>query len=136
VWWKARRWVALLELIDQLPATSRTQAAMLNDPDIAADILAHEDGDDAETWSPPLTDWNTGTALQAETRDLLLDAVRLLAAIRSGIPVVQQEKLRTPPKIGGKPFPRPLTAVDKARRAAEIEAYNEALAVFSPHALN
>lgn len=134
-WWKARRWVALLELINQLPNTSRTQAAMVNDPELVAQMLDSED-DDTPAWSPPLTDWNTSAVLAAETRDLLLDVVRLLSGIRSGIPIVQQERLKPAPKTGGKPFPRPVTEIDRARRRAEVEAYEGALAVFSPHALN
>lgn len=137
-WWKARRWVALLELIDQLPRTARTRAAMVNDPQFAKEWLEREgqDDDEAPEWTPPLTEWDTRTQLEAEQRDLLLDAVRLLAGIRHGIQVVNVKQLRPAPRTGGKPFPRPRTAIDEARETAARAAAHQVLTWFFPHATN
>lgn len=137
VWWKARRWVALLELLDQMPRTARWRAAMANDPEFAREWLAREQesgGDDEPPWSPPLTEWDTKAELAAEARDLLQDVVKLLVGIRHGVPTVQVERLKSPPKLGGKPFPRPVTAIEQAREEAAREAGRQVLAWFFPHA--
>lgn len=126
-----------MTLIGQLPPTSQFNAARAMDPDLARAVLTQDTGDDDDPWTPPLTEWSTSTALAAETRDLLMDAVKLLAAIRaSGIPTVQQERLRPAPKAGGKPFPRPVTAIDRARENVARDAAQQVLAWFFPHASN
>lgn len=125
-----------MTLVGQLPPTSRFNAARAMDPEVARAVLAQPETGDEEPWAPPLTEWDTATALAAETRDLLMDAVKLLSAIRFGIPVVQQERLRPAPKAGGKPFPRPVTAIEKAREEAARDAGQRVLAWFFPHATN
>jgi hypothetical protein len=70
VWWQQRRWRALLELIEQLPPTSRFQEAVYNDPEQARLIAmqreyATEDGD-AEPWSPRLSEYDLHAMLLRE----------------------------------------------------------------------
>lgn len=60
--------------------------------------------------------------------------LRALVAIKAGIPVVQTDRLRTPPKANIKPFPRPVTALEEARERAAREAARQVLAWFFPHA--
>jgi len=119
-----------------MPRTARWRAAVANDPEFAREWLAREQENDDEDppWSPPLTEWDTKAELGAETRDLLQDVVKLLVAIRHGVPTVQVERLKTPPKVGGKPFPRPVTALDEAREHAARAAAQQVLEWFFPHA--
>lgn len=68
-WWRARRWRALLELIDQLPSSSRLQEAIYDDPEQAAVIAAARDegqDDDAPTWSPRLSEFDLHALLLRE----------------------------------------------------------------------
>lgn len=103
---------------------------------MAKQWLEHDADESDEEWTPPLTDWDTSTAIGAEQRDLLQDVVKLLVGIRHGLPVVQVDRLRPTPKVGGKPFPRPVTAIDRARENAAHDAAQQVLAWFFPHASN
>lgn len=71
VWWRARRWRALLELIDQLPDASRLREAIYNDPEqarliaLSREYSSPEEEDDEEQqqlWSPKFSEF-TLTAL-------------------------------------------------------------------------
>lgn len=71
VWWRQRRWVGLLELIDQLPAHCRLNEAVQNDPEQARLMaLAREyaqDGDEQpEPWSPPPSEFDLHAMLLRE----------------------------------------------------------------------
>ena len=57
------RWTELLDLIDQLPTTSRIHAAIVNDPEQAEWIVAASGDEPAKKWSPPLTEFT----LEAQT---------------------------------------------------------------------
>ena len=67
-WWQARRWRALLELIDQLPGHSLLNEAAQNDPEEAARIaLAREYADDdAPSWSPRVSEYDLHALLLRE----------------------------------------------------------------------
>lgn len=135
VLWRERRFVALLDLVDQLPATSRLRAAVASDRDLALEML--EQGGpkgEQEPWSPPLTEWDVKSALLAEVRDRLGEVLKVLASIKSGVPVVQQERLRTPPKMTVKPFPRPVTAWEQMRDDQARAAAQWLVDTFFPHA--
>lgn len=83
-----------------------------------------------EPWTPPLTEWDLTTELLAEIRDRLGDVVR---AQISAIPV---PKGKSRPKYSDKPFPRPVTAMEKAREEAAREGAHLLIAWFSPHAVD
>ncbi|GAA4923477.1 hypothetical protein [Nesterenkonia rhizosphaerae] len=53
LWWKNRRWKALLELIEQLPNSSRTWEARLNDEEEAELILDSIEKREAEEGPQP-----------------------------------------------------------------------------------
>jgi len=72
-WWRARRWRALLELIEQLPPASRFQEAVHNDPEQARFIaMAREFGpdgdedDEREPWAPPMSQYDLVAMLLRE----------------------------------------------------------------------
>lgn len=103
---------------------------MAADPEVAEQILAAEaqaSGEPAE-WSPPLTEWDTQTALLAEVRDRLGEVIQ---AVLNTIPV---DKGKSRPKFRDKPFPRPVTAVDEARERAARRAALQIVDWFFPHA--
>jgi hypothetical protein len=107
-WYAAGRWVGLLELIDNLPTACRLNEAIANDP-IAAKYLAemHQDRpDDADPWSPRASEYDL-------TATLLREAVN---AIRSLTAVTIAAAGSKPGEV--KPFPAPVTAIDRAMKAA------------------
>ena len=109
-WWADRRWKALLEMIDELPAASRFNEAVQNDPEQAELIALYREqhGDDErEPWRPRVREYD----LHA---NLLRDAVQALIGLRAAVIA----------SAGGKPgavpeYPTPTTEVDKA--AARLE---------------
>ncbi|UNX54078.1 hypothetical protein MF406_14170 [Georgenia sp. TF02-10] len=103
----------------------------------AAQLALQREGENegpAPRWTPPLTEWDTQTALMAEVRDRLGEVVKAVATLKVGIPVVQVKSLRPAPKVNDKPFPRPVTALDEARAAAAQAAGEWLLTAFFPHA--
>ena len=76
-WWQARRWVGLLELIDNLPDASRLKGAIYNDPEQARLIaIQRETADpDRESWSPSVAEYDLHAML-------LREVVHNLAALR------------------------------------------------------
>lgn len=114
-WWRARRWVGLLELIDQLPAASRLNEAIQNDPEQAEIIALHieeqkqkADADaEQKPWSPRVAEYD----LHA---NLLRDLIQATLGLRSAVIASN----------GGKPgqtpdYPAPITEVHKATARLE-----------------
>lgn len=114
-WWRTRRWVGLLDLIDQLPAASRLNEAIQNDPEQAEIIALHieqqkqkaEAADEQKPWSPRVAEYDLHANL---LRDLIQATLGLRAAVIAS--------------AGGKPgqtpdYPTPVTEVDKATARLE-----------------
>ena len=129
-WWRGRRWRALADLIDQLPAASRTQEAILNDPDFAEMIAQRERDEPAKKpWSPRVRDYD----LHAQ----------LLREIRETIVSVRQAVIQTTFDGDGKPLkaprvpilPGPETEVDRMKERLSRRSTYEIIAAFAPHAL-
>lgn len=77
-WWQARRWPALLELIDGLPTTSRLREAIYDDPEQARVIAMQReesDPDEMDPWSPRMSEYDLHALL-------LREVVHNLAALR------------------------------------------------------
>ena len=114
-WWRERRFRALLDLIDQLPAASRLNEAIQNDPEQAEIIALHieeqkqkaEAADEQKPWSPRVAEYDLHANL---LRDLIQATLGLRAAVIAS--------------AGGKPgqtpdYPTPVTEVDRATARLE-----------------
>lgn len=104
-WFREKRWVALLELIDGLPSASRLNEAIANDPELAEAIASQPEP--TEPWSPRVSDYTLTNML--------------LAQLVNGINALQGTTVAA---AGGKPgqikpFPTPRTAIDRVREAQE-----------------
>lgn len=122
-WWGDRRWKGLLGLIDQLPAASRFNEAVLNDPVFAEEYVKQEQADEKPEWAPRLAEFDLHATL---LRDL--------------IQAVNQSTIATIAAAGGKPpklpdYPRPRTGIDKAREEALHKWADSLIATLTPHAV-
>lgn len=118
-WLIPSRGAALLEVIEQMPPACRWREAVANDPDQARlHALAEQSGllPDAPEWSPPLREYD----LVAQQLGRVID---LLGAIGAGLRIFS-----TAPE-----FPRPRTALDRARAEALLATRAEIDALLVPH---
>lgn len=104
-YYREGRWVALLELIDQLPPANRLNEATLNDPE-AARLLAQQPKS-REEWSPKVSEYNL-MAVMGRDALVKLDSIYMAVSASGG----GKPKPR-------KPFPAPRTELDKAREEAD-----------------
>ena len=104
-WYAGGRWVALLDLIDGLPTACRLNEAIVNDPEAAEVIAAMPKSTDE--WSPRVAEFDLTAHLLRE----ILHAVKGNGQISIGVAGGKPGEL--------KPFPAPVTAVDRAIAAAE-----------------
>lgn len=114
-WLKQRRYRGLIDLIDQLPAASRTMAALLNDRDIARNIVEGE----AKSEGAP-----AGPSLRDETPE-----VQMLRILINDFRSAMSDKKRKPRLLEP-----PKTALDKARREYHREAASDILKQMMPGA--
>lgn len=151
-WLAARRYRAVLELIDELPQACRLQEAILNDPEQAQLILADElardeaellgyvrgvdvDPDDLRDtsdeedqaqplWRPRLRDWDTA-AIQR-------------AAIHAQLVALNHNTVRAANGKPGTPqyLPAPRTLVDDLRDSQDRTEALAVMAIVAPHALD
>jgi hypothetical protein len=115
--WASRRWVGLLELVDALPATSRLNEAIHNDPVQAAAIASRPTGD--RQWSPPLREWTTTTVMLQ----------RLIFAAESTVALLGGAKRA--PEL----FPSPVTLGDELAEEASRTRQLQIVAAATPDAL-
>ena len=104
-WYAAGRWVGLLELIEGLPAASRLNEAIVNDPDAAA-VIAKMPAP-STPWSPRVAEFNLESQLLREILHAVLNNGQIAVGAAGG----------KPGEI--KPFPAPRTEVDRAIAALE-----------------
>jgi hypothetical protein len=109
-WWAGKRWVALLELIDMLPAASRFNEAVANDPEAAAALaqakLQEPEGETSD-WAPRVTEYDLHAMLLRELLHAVKGLRQVSIAAAGGNPGQEQ------------PFPGPRTALEKALDEAE-----------------
>lgn len=108
-WYGAGRWVALLELIDMLPAACRLNEAIANDPEAAKALAALGTGEDREPWAPRTSEWDLTATLLSEVVNGLQTLTAVTLKVAGG----------NPGEI--KPFPTPKTKIQEAMKAAERE---------------
>ncbi|MGP5162561.1 hypothetical protein [Arthrobacter rhombi] len=113
-WFADKRWVALLELIDGLPATSRLNEAIMNNPDDAMfladrrlEAQNNKGSDAAEPWSPRQAEYGLDQQMWSAMISLLIEIKQGITAQAGGKPKPE------------KPFPVPRTEVDRLIEAAE-----------------
>ena len=124
LWWRERRWKALLELIDQLPSANRLNEAIQNDPEqaelIAKQLAQQETG--SARWSPRLAEFDLHAAMLREVIHALLGVQAAVVAAAGGKP-------------GKMPvFPGPETEVDRAMERATKEWADNLIRIVTPHA--
>jgi hypothetical protein len=108
--WRTRHWRYLLNLIDHLPRTTWYGDALANDEEYAAMVAKsiESSGDTSEApTGPPIVLWTQESALLATVAD----------AVRSVSHTVAMANGYKGP--GPKPEPRPVTALERARKAGE-----------------
>ena len=106
-WYAAGRWVALLELIDMLPAASRLNEAIVNDPETARDLAMLPSP--KESWAPRVSEFDLTALMMRDVLGVLTSIQQTLVAVNGGKPSPR------------KPFPAPRTEIDRAREALERE---------------
>lgn len=105
VWFRNRRWVAILDYIDMLPSPNRLTEAMMNDPEYAMEIAMRPESEDS--WSPPFRDYNLQAVMMREVITKLEVVIQTLTASGGAKPK------------SFKPFPTPVTEVDRAKEKLE-----------------
>lgn len=119
-WFKRRRWRALVELIHQLPATSRTVEAEVNDPILAREIAeASINNDNGPAGAGSVRDETVTNDYLRSIEYRLGEIIRALAGGKGKQP---------------KPRPRPVTAVEKLRGEVLQEKAEKLIAQFTPWA--
>jgi hypothetical protein len=104
-WYAAGRWVALLDLIDGLPTACRLNEAIVNDPEAAAAIANAPKSSDE--WAPRVSEFDLTAHLLRE----ILHATKTNGQISIATAGGRPGEL--------KPFPAPVTEVEKAIEAIE-----------------
>ncbi|TDD97646.1 hypothetical protein [Actinomadura rubrisoli] len=92
---------AILDFLQHLPSTSAYSAALAEDEDLAKELL---DEPDRAPSPPRLTEFGPEVQALAEVRDLLASVLAVLVKANGGKP--QKPK----------PYPRPVTALQKLKR--------------------
>lgn len=108
-WYAAGRWVALLELIDMLPAACRLNEAIANDPEAVAAMAAMQAGGERLPWAPRTAEWDLHASILSQIADGVQVLTAALIKVNGG----------KPGDI--KPFPTPRTKIQDAMKAAERE---------------
>ena len=106
-WYRARRWVALLELIDMLPAACRLNEAIANDPETARHFASFPPS--SEVWSPKVSEFDLHAIMLRDALGKLTTIQQTVVASAGGKP------------SPAKPFPAPYTAIDRAKAEMDRE---------------
>lgn len=123
-------WGKLLRIADQLPRASRYQAALADDDEMAEQYLAHvgvardEMEREGKVYRPrTLAGWTDEVATMAD----LADAMNQLHAT-----LIQANSAKGASRPTVNKYPRPVTALDRARRQRDIAQAAQVRDAFSP----
>lgn len=112
--WRARRWRALLNLLDHLPQNTHYQHALANDPEHAKRVAEYQANHQGEKkTAPPWHVWSPELAKLTDIADILKVVSYRVAAANGGHP----EK----PKFDQ----RPTSELEKATRAIKWENHEK-----------
>lgn len=109
VWYASGRWVALLDYIDGLPAASRLNEAIVNDPEAAKAIAAVSQNNKSEPWAPRTSEWDLHATILGDIATSIKVLTAATIKVNGGKP------------SDVKPFPAPKTEIQAAMQAAERE---------------
>lgn len=115
-WVAAHRYKGLLELIDQLPSTSRYYEALTNHPEYAEQLAQLPEPEDP--WAPRQSEFGLTEYILSSLDDRLQHIASILIKSNGGSPG------------DFRPFPRPKSAIEEARRRAEVEWAKEFIQLF------
>jgi hypothetical protein len=120
--WRRRRWRFLLNLIEHLPRDSAFAEAVASDDELAQSRV--EQGDLPGAAGPSIADYTPVVEAIAALYDRVGQLIVVTAAAAGA---------KKPPNP--KPYPRPVTALDRARRRASRAVISDIVAKATPHAL-
>ena len=118
--WKARRWRFLLNLIDHLPRGTAFAEAVAEDDELAAQHGF--DGGDKRRAAPPVSEFTPDVELLAALYDRIGVLIGWVAAGAGA---------KKPPKA--QPWPRPVTAIERARSRRARADFEDIVAKAAPH---
>lgn len=117
-----------LDLIDGLPSASRFRQALLNDEQVAEQIIRAQD--EAETNGSPQESWRLQVSENTPEVILLTHVLQALDDL-SGLVLAQASQGKKKHKPRQLPVPR--TAVDTVRERKTKEKAQEIASIFLPH---
>ncbi|MER7331661.1 MULTISPECIES: hypothetical protein [unclassified Micromonospora] len=117
--WRARRWRKLLNLIDGLPRDSAFVEALTSDEQWARSVLDNPPPENQP--ARRMSEWSPQLEMLTNLYDAVRENTRAVIASAGGKP--------------GKvlPAPRPVTALERARRARRWEKHRSVVARVLPH---
>ncbi len=122
--WRSRRWRRLLNLIDQLPRTSRYAEAMAQDDRLAEQLIRSRAQEPPGKTRRRMSDWS----VQVE---LLTAILNRLGELTQAVAVLGGAK---PKKVSSAPVP--LTAFDRARERERARKHRSVVARVLPNKAN
>lgn len=119
-WYAQGRWVGLLDLIDGLPSASRLNEAIVNDPEAAEHLAAQRLASKGKggDWSPSVHEFTLEHHMLREVISQLTSLRQVMIAANGGKPKPE------------KPFPAPVTGIDRAIERMEREWTEDILGQF------
>lgn len=117
--WRARRWRKLLNLIDGLPRDSAFMEALTSDDEWAAAVVDSPPREDLP--ARRMSEWSPELEMLTNLFDAVRDNTRAVVAAAGG----------KPSRV--LPAPRPVTAIERARRRRRLEKHRSVVARVLPH---
>lgn len=123
-----KRVVLALDLIDGLPSTSRFRQALLNDPEVAAELVDAEEA--RERAGQPPGDWEPSVS---ENSPEVIMMGRMIALLGDLVNVTISQASQGKQKGRQIKVPTPTTAVDAEREKRSRQKSSMLTSIFLPH---